>query len=102
MRVDPSTNAQIPIALPQAEATASRTASRTPATSGSGSPADSGSFVMTGQLSQLLAAVRGAPDVRSEAIASASAKLASGELDTPQAANETASAMLNDEESPDS
>jgi hypothetical protein len=94
MRVDPSSNAQSPIALTQAEATAPRAATRT--TASSGSPADSGSFAMTDQLAQLLAAVRSSPDVRPEAVASASAKLASGELDTPQAATETASAMLQD------
>ncbi len=94
MRVDPSSNAQSPIALTQAEATAPRTASRS--TASPGTPADTGSFAMTDQLAQLLAAVRSAPEVRPEAIASASAKLASGELDTPQAATETASAMLQD------
>jgi hypothetical protein len=93
MRVDPS-NAQSPIALTQAEATAPRSASQT--TASPGSPADTSSFAMTDQLTQLLAAVRNAPDVRPEAVASASAKLASGELDTPQAATDTASAMLQD------
>jgi hypothetical protein len=94
MRVDPSSNAQSPIALTQAEATAPRAASQ--ATASPGSPADTSSFAMTDQLAQLLAAVRNSPDVRPEAVASASVKLASGELDTPQAATETANAMLHE------
>lgn len=98
MRVDPSTNATSPAATTQAEAIAARPAARSaananaPATTAS----SAGSFAMTEQLSQLLGAVRSLPDVRSEAVSSASAKLASGELDTPQAANETASALLPD------
>lgn len=94
MRVDPSSNAQSPIALTQAEATTSRAANRN--TASPGSPVDSGSFAMTDQLAQLLAAVRSSPDVRPDAVASASAKLASGELDTPQAATDSAGAMLQD------
>jgi hypothetical protein len=95
MRIDPS-SAQSPIALTQTDAAAARAASQTAATPSSAAAANTGSFVMTDQLSQLLAAVRTAPEVRPEAIASAAAKLASGELDTPQAASETASTMLTD------
>jgi hypothetical protein len=94
MRVDSSSNAQSPIALTQAEATGPRTANKNATTSGAAS--DSGTFAMTDQLSQLLAAVRSSPDVRPDAVASASAKLASGELDTPQAATDTATAMLQE------
>jgi hypothetical protein len=94
MRVDPSNNAQSPIALTQAEAAAPRTANRTAGSPAS--PVGTGSFAMTDQLTQLLSAVRNAPDVRPDAVASASAKLASGELDTPQAATDTANAMLQD------
>ena len=100
MRVDPSSSAQSPIALSQAEANSPRASNRS--ATAPGSSVDNGSFVMTDQLSQLLAAVRTAPDVRPEAIAAASAKLASGELETPQAASETASAILNDEQPPTS
>ena len=96
MRVDPSTNAQSPIALSQADAATSRSTAKTSAASGSANGA--GTFVMTDKLAQLLASVRSAPDVRPEAVASASAKLASGELDTPQAAADTAKALLNDEQ----
>src|SRR5580692_11690450 len=94
MRVDPSSNAQSPIALTQAEATGTRTASQT--TAPSGSPADTSTFAMTDQLAQLLAAVRNSPDVRPDAVANAASKLASGELDTPQAATDTANAILQD------
>jgi hypothetical protein len=93
MRVDPS-SAQSPIALTQAEAATPRAASQ--AAASPNTAADTGSFVMTDQLSQLLATVRTAPEVRPEAIASAAAKLTSGELDTPQAASDTASSMLTD------
>jgi hypothetical protein len=95
MRVDPSSSAQSPISLTQAEAATPRAAGQSAAATNSAAN-DNGSFVMTEQLSQLLAAVRSAPEVRPEAIASAQAKLASGELDTPHAASETAGSMLTD------
>lgn len=98
MRVDPS-NTQSPVALTQADAASPRPASKaaTPASA----PTETGSFAMTDQLSQLLAAVRSTPDVRPEAVVSASAKLASGEMNTPQAAKDTATALLKEDGSPD-
>lgn len=93
MRVDPS-KAQNPVLLSQAEAASARQPAQNAATPAAA--AETGSFVMTEQLSQLLASVRTAPEVRPEAVSSASARLASGELDTPQAASDTAGAMLTD------
>jgi hypothetical protein len=93
MRVDPSTS-QAPIALTQTEAAASRTANRAGGSTGAATP-DAGGFAITDQLAQLLASVRSSPDVRPEAVAAASAKLASGELNTPQAATDTASTFLD-------
>jgi hypothetical protein len=49
---------------------------------------------MTDQLAQLVAAVRNSPSVRADAVDAASTKLASGELFSPQAAADSALAML--------
>ena len=54
------------------------------------------SFAPTANLSQLLAAVKQLPDVRDDAVRSASDRLAGGELATPAAAQDTAQAALDD------
>lgn len=59
---------------------------------------DAGSFTPTGDLANLLALVRQAPEVRAEVVQAAATKLASGELSTPEAAADTARAFLNDGE----
>lgn len=52
-------------------------------------------FAPTGRLASLLAQVRGEPEVRSDAVREATDKLASGELDTPEAALDAARGMLD-------
>jgi hypothetical protein len=93
MRVDPSSS-QSPIALTQTDAAAPRPANKSAGTVGN-AQADTGTFAMTDQLAHLLAAVKSTPDVRPEAIAGATAKVASGELETTQAAGDTARAFLD-------
>jgi hypothetical protein len=46
-------------------------------------------------LAKLLTAIRQTPDIRSDAVESASARVASGALSTPEAATETARALLD-------
>lgn len=46
------------------------------------------------QFTELLAALRALPDVRPEIVAAVTARLAAGELDSPQAAADTAEALL--------
>jgi len=53
------------------------------------------SFQPTADLTKLLAAVRAAPDVRADAVASAAARLAAGAYDTPEAAGDAARAYLD-------
>ena len=93
MQVTPS-SAQGPVIPLQTKTGATRAAGGTASSSSSADSADGSSFAMTGELAQLLAAVHEAPDVRAEAVAAASAMMASGELDTPQAAAGAAAAML--------
>jgi hypothetical protein len=52
------------------------------------------SFAPSGDLASLLAAVRQAPDVRTDAVASAAAQLAAGALTTPAAAADAAKGLL--------
>jgi hypothetical protein len=87
MRIDPLGT---PPQLPQTTAgTAART-TRSNDTTGT----VAGSFTLTSELASLLSAVKQTPDVRTDAVESASARLASGELDTPEAATDTARALL--------
>jgi hypothetical protein len=89
MRIDPLGT---PPPLPQ---TSAGTAARTTRSNGTtGTVADAGSFTPTSELASLLAAVKQAPDVRTDAVESAAARLASGELDTPEAATDTARALF--------
>ncbi len=83
---------------PQAARTSTETATRATGSSPStptANPADTGDFQPTGDLAKLLTAIRQTPDVRSDAVQSASARVASGELSTPEAATETARAILD-------
>jgi hypothetical protein len=54
------------------------------------------SYSPTADLAKLLASVKEFPDVREDAIAEATARIESGELFSPQSANETAIAALDD------
>jgi hypothetical protein len=61
-----------------------------------GPPAVAGqSFSVSSDLAALLAAVRDVPDVRTDAVAGASAQVADGSLDTPAAAADAARALLD-------
>lgn len=89
MRVDPSGSHQpLPAAPP---------AARKP-TGSAASAADSkpGAFTPTADLAGLLSAVRDTPEVRAEVVAAAAARVAAGEFDTPEAAADTARAMLGE------
>jgi hypothetical protein len=64
--------------------------------SASGAVSESNSFTPTGELAALLSAVRQAPEVRTDAIESVASRLASGELETPEAAADTARTLIQD------
>ncbi|VTT97873.1 unnamed protein product [Gemmataceae bacterium] len=89
MRVEPSGNS-IKITQPAPNSAPQAAGKAAPV----GGPAEAGTFSPTSQLSQLLEGVRRAPDVRSDAVQAAAARVASGELSTPDAASETAQAIL--------
>jgi hypothetical protein len=57
-------------------------------------PLASNRFSPTEQFSQLLLALQQLPDVRTDVIEAVAARLANGELESPQAAAETARALL--------
>ncbi|GIW85094.1 MAG: hypothetical protein KatS3mg107_0754 [Gemmataceae bacterium] len=57
-------------------------------------PLASNHFSPTEQFSQLLLALQQLPDVRTDVIEAVAARLANGELESPQAAAETARALL--------
>jgi hypothetical protein len=59
---------------------------------------DTGAFIPTSDLTNLVALARSAPEVRAEVVQAAAARLAAGELSTPEAAADTAKAFLADRE----
>lgn len=93
MRVDPS-GSHVP--LPPAAATPAPSkapgSSETPATPPAGSE-----YKRTADLTRLMEALRGFPENRDKTVAGVLARLAAGEFDTPQAAADTARAMLGDQ-----
>jgi hypothetical protein len=92
MQVNP-TGSQSPI--PQTAAGAAARAGR--AAQSAGAPAgatDAESFALTGELTALLAAVKQTPEVRAAVIESVAARLAAGELATPEAAADAARTLL--------
>ncbi len=86
MRIEPTGS---PPVAPKAANPTPRPAA--PPASGS---SEGGAFAPSGDLAALLAAVRSTPDVRPDAVAAAGAQLAAGGLTTPQAAADTAKALL--------
>jgi hypothetical protein len=88
MRVDPTGTPPI---LPKPVASTARTPSGT--ADPAAAPTDAGSFAPSADLASLLAAVRQTPEVRSGVVEAAAAKLAAGELSTPQAAADSAKAL---------
>lgn len=91
MRVDPSGTHQ---PIPQTTTgTPVRPAVRTP--EAASSSLDGAAFALTAQLAQLLATVRTTPEVRADVVEAVAARLEAGELATPEAAAETARAMLD-------
>ena len=102
MQVTPSgTYPQVSRSAKDPSARASSTAPAAGNTSSTSAlnPADTANFAPTGDLAKLLTALRQSPDVRGEAVQGASARVASGELSTPEAATETANAMLQSRKS---
>jgi hypothetical protein len=73
-----------------AQASSATQRTTTPSTSSPGS----GSFALSGDLTDLLTAVRQSPDIRPEAIQTAAAQLASGALNTQESASESARAAI--------
>ena len=55
----------------------------------------SSKFTPTNDLAKLLAALKDTPDVRTDVVADVSSRIAAGELTTPTAAQETASAFYD-------
>lgn len=94
MRVDPS-GSHVPLsaatAPPPKSASTEAPAASNPATAG---PAE---YRPTADLTRLMEALRGYPEARQETVAAVLARLAAGEFDTPQAAADTARAMLGGE-----
>lgn len=89
MRIDPTGNFS-PVTPPPSGVVSRPANSSTPA------PTEGEVFAPTSELAQLLAAARLTPEVRTEVIEAVAARLATGELATPEAAAETARALLND------
>ncbi len=67
------------------------------AASGVKEAAASGGFAPTGDLSRLLSLVRAEPEVRTDVVSDVTARAATGELNTRQAATDTAAAFLDSE-----
>jgi hypothetical protein len=97
MRVDPLGT---PPPLKQTTAGTAPKAARSPESPSPNAVSDAGSFTPTSELTALLTAVKQAPDVRPEVVESVAARLASGELDTPEAAADTARSLLSDPPEP--
>jgi hypothetical protein len=91
MRVEPSG------VQPQPSRSASGTAVRSSEKTGdtTAPAAAAGGFAPTGELARLIAIASSSPEVRTELVANVAARLAAGEFDTPQAAADTARAMLD-------
>lgn len=90
MRVEPSG------VQPQPSRPTSGTTVRSADKAGEGAaPAAAGGFAPTGELARLIAIASSAPEVRTDLVADVAKRLAAGEFDTPQAATDTARAMLD-------
>lgn len=59
------------------------------------SPVADSSFTPTPDLLRLLSAVKDIPDVRDDVVADVTERVSSGELSSPQAATETAQALID-------
>jgi hypothetical protein len=77
---------------------APRTAAPSAAPAGGAGEAES--FALSADLAALLTAVKQAPEVRADVIESVAARLAVGEMDTPEAAADAARALLADPPAP--
>lgn len=85
-----------PAGTPATPAPSSTAPAPKPADSGNeAAPLSKTTFVPTGRLASLLAQARSQPEMRNEAIEDAASKLASGELDTPEAMLDTAREILH-------
>lgn len=94
MRVDPSgSHVPLPPAAATPPAAKAPASSETPAAS----PEAGSHYKRTADLTRLMEALRGFPENRDKTVAGVLARLAAGEFDTPQAAADTARAMLDDQ-----
>ncbi len=91
MRIEP-TGAQ-PV-VPQAPAPRPGPRASDPAPVPVAAPGSAEEFALTGQLAALLSAVREFPEVRPDVVAVATARLAAGDFNTPQAAAAAAAAIV--------
>lgn len=91
MRVEPSG------VQPQPSRPTSGAAVRSADKAGEGAApaAAAGGFAPTAELARLIAIASSAPEVRTDLVADVAKRLAAGEFDTPQAAADTARAMLD-------
>ncbi len=98
MRID-STTSPTPAPLPSDGATGVTSAGSAERTAGKAGeaprPAPESRFAPTVDLARLLEAVRQTPDIRTDVVDAVKARIASGELATPAAAQETAAALYN-------
>jgi len=90
MRVNPTGTSPI---VPNSGASAARTTAST--TESPGTASEPNSFAPSADLAALLTAVRQAPEVRPEAVAAATANLSAGNLQTRQAAADSAKSLLD-------
>lgn len=90
MRVNPAGTSPI---VPNSGASAARPTAG--ATESSGTASEPNLFAPSADLAALLTAVRQAPEVRPEVVASATANLAAGKLQTREAATESAKSLLD-------
>ncbi|MBX9582083.1 MAG: hypothetical protein K2X87_17395 [Gemmataceae bacterium] len=91
MRVDPS-GSHVPLTAANAAPAPPK-----PAAPDAGAPAGASQFKPTADLTRLMEALRGYPEHREQTVAAVLARLAAGEFDTPQAAADTARAMMGGE-----
>lgn len=98
MRID-STTSPTPAPLPSDVATGVISAGSTERTAGKAAeaprPVPESRYAPTVDLARLLEAVRQTPDIRTDVVDGVKVRIASGELATPAAAQETAAALYN-------
>jgi hypothetical protein len=94
MRVDSQANLNLSVNTTAANRPSEATPTPTTRTAEGTAPLVDSQFTQTPDLQRLLAAVKEQPDVRTELVADVKDRLVAGELQTQQAAIDTAQALL--------